>query len=415
MRIELICSGTELLRDKVNTNSNAIADKLARIGLTLSQVATVGDDLGDMVRALKDSWRRSDAVLMSGGLGPTFDDLTRDCASRALGRALVFSPAILKQIRARFAAAGRPMPEENRRQAYLLRGAEAIPNRAGTAPGQIVRQGKKSLVLLPGPPNELLPMMDDAVCPHFRRHFSSSHSETLILHVYGFPESEVDERIAPVVEKERDIPGVRIVFGILAHKAIIDVKATAEAKSPAAARAALAGLRRELLAVLGGDVYGEDSETLQSAVGQGLRRRRETLAVAESCTGGRIAGKITEIPGSSDYFLEGAVVYSNASKTRRLGVRKETLRRFGAVSRETAAEMAKGLLKTSGADWALSVTGIAGPGGAAPGKPVGLVWFGLARGNEVFTASRHFFGTRTDIQEKASLAALDLLRRKLAG
>src|SRR5581483_8570935 len=171
-------------------------------------------------------------------------------------------------IRRRFAAAGRVMPEENRRQAYLLRGADAIDNRAGTAPGQILRRGGKSLILLPGPPNELIPMLETAVCPHLRRHYPSSYAETIVLHVYGFPESEVDERIAPVVEKKRKIPGVKIVFGILAHRAIIDVKVTAEASRPSAVRTALAVIRRELLDLLGGDVYGEGPDTLQSVAGR---------------------------------------------------------------------------------------------------------------------------------------------------
>jgi nicotinamide-nucleotide amidase len=413
MRIELICSGTELLRDKINTNTNTIAEKLAGIGLTLSQVSTVGDDLDDMVRTLREAWARSEVVFMSGGLGPTFDDLTRECAARVLRRKLIFSEPILRHIRARFASIGRTMPEENRRQAYLLQGAAMIPNRKGTAPGQIVSVGKKSLILLPGPPGELIPMMEDTVCPYLSRRHQSVHSQTLVLHVYGFPESEVDERIAPVVEKRWNIPGVKITFGILAHRSIIDVKATAEARTPRSVRKALSLVRRELLSILGEDVYGEDDETLPMIVGKRLKRRGQTLALAESCTGGRIAAKITEVPGSSEYLREGLVTYSNESKVRRLGVGKETLKRHGAVSRETAGEMAKGLLRASGADWALSVTGIAGPGGAVSGKPVGLVWFGLAHGKEVWTVSRNFLGSRTEIQEKSALAALNLLRQKL--
>ena len=399
MRIELLCSGTELLRDKVNSNTVLVAQRLSSLGLHLAQITTVGDDAGDFEAALASCLRRSAVVLTSGGLGPTFDDLTRECVSKVLKRPLLFSKKILKQI--------------GGRQAYLIRGARPILNRTGTAPGQIIPLGKKTLILLPGPPRELLPMMDSAVLPYLKKTYPHASSKTLVLHVFGFPESHIDEMIRPVVDRKWSQDGLTVTFGILAHRSIIDVKATVQGKSPSAVKTLSGKIRKSLYGILGPKIYGEGEETLESVVGRMLKKKGKTLSLAESCTGGLIASKITNVPGSSDYLLEGLVTYSNAAKTRLLGIKPDILRRYGAVSEPTALKMARGALTRSGSDWAVSVTGIAGPSGGTKEKPVGTVCFGIAskKGARAFTEK--LFGDRNQIRERAALSALDALRRAI--
>ena len=412
-RIELLCLGTELLKDKVNTNSNLIAEKIAKAGLSLSQVTTVGDLSKDILQALKDALNRSDIVLTCGGLGPTFDDLTRECVSKTLKKPLVFSQPILNQIERRFDSVGLPMAEENKRQAYLIAKARPVLNKVGTAPGQIIEHKGKCLILLPGPPKELTPMMDEAVGPYLKKKYSKSVVSSLVLHVFGYPESQIDEIIQPVVQKNWDSKSTKTTFGILAHHSIIDVKFTVEGKRKSQVSEAASRIKKALYQILGEKIYGENEDSLERAVGKILKKRRQTLAAAESCTGGLISHKITNVPGSSVYFKEGVVTYSNESKRGLLGVKRETIRKFGAVSNETAEEMARGILKRSGSIWGLSVTGIAGPTGGTALKPVGLVFFGLASKNGVHSWKKNFFGTRTEIKERAALTALNLLRIQL--
>lgn len=413
MRIEIICFGTELLLDKVNTNSNAIAEALSGFGYSVSQVTTVGDDPKDIVTALRDSLRRSSAVITCGGLGPTFDDLTRECAAKVLGRRLLYSKSIHERIRKRFQSVQLRMPEENKNQAYLIGGAQEIRNSFGTAPGQIVRWKNKSLILLPGPAKECLPMMNGSVLPYLKRRFGAPVSKRMVLHVYGCPESAVDELIQPVVRKKWGYAETQAVFGILAHRSIVDVKASVQGKNRAAVHKMFRRIRRALLDLLGDRVYGENNDTLESVVGRLLKSKRQTLALAESCTGGLIGSKITDVAGSSSYLIEGAVTYSNESKVRRLGVRQATLSRYGAVSAECAGEMARGIRRRAKSDWGLSATGIAGPGGGSAVKPVGTVYIGIASASGSITLQRNFFGTRTEIKEKSALCALDFLRREL--
>ena len=409
----MICSGTELLKDKLNSNSCLIADRLSTIGLSLAQVTTVGDVKSDLDGALRSALKRSDVVLSSGGLGPTFDDLTRDCVSRVLKKPLRFSPKIMAQIQRRFASHKLAMPKENELQAYVLKDAIPILNNVGTAPGQILILGKKSLVLLPGPPNELLPMMEGTVLPYLKRRYSKGVSETLVLHIFGYSESQIDEEIAPVLRGWQDAPGTKTTFGILAHKHQIDVKATVEGRPQSRVRSRLQKIRGELYEVLSGKVYGENEETLESVVGGMLKKRRESLALAESCTGGLIAHKITNVPGSSIYFKEGLITYSNESKMRLLGVRKKTLKDHGAVSEPVAKVMAEGARRRSGSDWAVSVTGIAGPGGGTKDKPIGLACYGIASTSKTLTVTKRSFGDRLGLKDKFALTALELFRKEL--
>lgn len=413
-RIELLCLGTELLKDKVNTNIVAIAERLQSLGLSLTQTNTVGDCSADIERALKQSLQQADVLLICGGLGPTFDDLTRECVSKILKRPLMFSKKIVLEIRKKFGSRNVPMPIENERQAYLIQGAIPILNRFGTAPGQIIPYKNKSIILLPGPPSELIPMMDRIVCPYLKKKFSRTLTRSFVLHIFGYPESEIDERIEPVVKKNWDTKDIKTTFGILAHRSMIDVKASVEGKNKLKVERTISRIKKELYDILGNDIFGQNEETMESVVGNLLTKRKENLSVAESCTGGLIADKITNVPGSSNYFKEGIVSYSNESKIRLLGVRHETLKQYGAVSEQTAEEMAKGILKKSNSDWAISVTGIAGPSGGTKEKPLGLVYFSIASKKNIFTCSKKFYGSRLEIKERSALMALDLLRRKLS-
>lgn len=412
-RIELLCFGSELLRDKVNTNVNSIAEKLFSVGLALDRATTVADETDEAELSLREALRRSDVLLTCGGLGPTFDDLTRECVSKVLKKPLRFSRRIFLRIKRKFDSLGLRMPQENERQAYLIGNAKPILNKTGTAPGQIIHTKSKCIILLPGPPHELIPMLEEVVCPHLKKKYGQRIVRGLTLHVFAHSESEIDERIQPVVEKDWDGKSVNAIFGILAHHSIIDVKATVAGKRMSEVQAALSRIKAGLYKVLGADIYGRDGETLESVVGKILKKRRETLSVAESCTGGLLADKLTNVAGSSAYFKEGVVAYSNEGKRRLLGVRLRTLKKFGAVSIATAEEMAKGILKKSGSDWAVSVTGIVGPSGGTAMKPVGLVCFAVANQKRLFSFSCTFSGSRLGIKEKSALMALDILRKKL--
>lgn len=409
-RIELICFGSELLKDKINTNVVTVAEKLAAAGLSLSRSVTIADDPRDVERSLRECLRRADVVITSGGLGPTFDDLTRECVSKVTGKPLRFSNALMEKIAGRFKSAGLAMPEENRRQAYVVEGAIPIVNAVGTAPGQIVSVAKKVLAILPGPPKELVPMMDGALVPCLRKKLGSPAVLSAVLHVYGDTESKIDELIDPVVRGDWEQKGVKVVFGILAHGSVIDVKVSVEGRDSSPVSAVFHRIRRELYAILRDKVYGENEDTLESVIGRKLKWRGETLSAAESCTGGLLAGRITSVAGSSDYFKEGVVTYSNESKRRLLGVKAATLKKYGAVSEECAGEMALGVLRKSGSDWGLSVTGIAGPGGGSMEKPVGTVCFGLAYKGGVQTFTKNFYGTRAEVRHKSCLFTLNLLR-----
>jgi nicotinamide-nucleotide amidase len=415
MRLEILCLGSELLKDKINQHSNLIAQKLFDIGLLVSQVSIVGDHANDIETSFKGALERSNVVIICGGLGPTFDDLTRECVSKVLHRPLVFSSRILKQIRSQFSLVNRRMPQENERQAYTISGARVLLNSVGTAPGQIIPYKNKTVILLPGPARELLPMLEGVVCSYLKKKYSQKLVQSLVLHIHGFPESEIDEKIQPVLQRHWNAKGMKVTFGILAHQAIVDIKATVEGRNAVQVRHWLQNIEEAFKNILGDRIYGKNEETLESVVGQLLFKRKETLSIAESCTGGSLADQITNIPGSSVYFKEGVVAYSDESKRNLLGVSRAILKRYGAVSESTAKAMALGILKRSGSDWAVSITGIAGPGGGTVAKPVGLVCFAIASKKGVQSWIKQFSGTRREIKSKASLMALTLLRQSLMG
>lgn len=406
---EIIAIGSELLTpDRTDTNSLWLTAKLNSIGIEVRLKTVVGDDDARLEEAMRDAVRRSAVVITTGGLGPTEDDITRKIAARALGRRLIFNEKILAEIRERFMRMGRAMPERNSRQAMILDGAEALANPNGTAPGLYLEHEGRSVALLPGPPREMQPMFESLVLPKLAAKSGGIRVARRVLRVAGLGESAVDERIAPIYTQYQN-PRTTILF----NRSEIEIQLTATANSEAEAELLLDGLAGQIEDRLGDAIFAFRGESMEEVVGLRLAVNGFTLAVAESCTGGLITERLTEVAGSSAYVLEGFVTYANEAKTRALGVSPDLLRAHGAVSAEVAEAMATGARTRAETDFGLAVTGIAGPGGGTPEKPVGLVYIALADDAHVEHRRLMLPGDRHLIRWRASQAALDLLRRRL--
>jgi nicotinamide-nucleotide amidase len=406
---EIIAIGTELLTpDRTDTNSLWLTRQLNDIGIEVKAKAIVGDDGERLEEAVRDALRRSDIVITTGGLGPTEDDITREFTAKAVGRELVYHDEIAEHLRERFLNWGREMPEINRRQAYIIEGADVLPNPNGSAAGMLARIDGKILAVLPGPPRENQPMFIEHVLPKVKAVAGDVYVRRRVLRVVGLGESAVDEIAAPIYTKHPEIQ-----TSILFNRSDVEIHLAANAPTAAAAQAAVDKLADELTAVLGVAVFSTDGSTMEEVIGRLLKERGETLSVAESCTGGLIARRLTEVPGSSAYFIEGAVTYSNEAKTRTLGVDPIIVERHGAVSGECAEAMAMGIRENAKTDHAISVTGIAGPGGGIDVKPVGTVFIGYAGRRGVRSIRLILPGDRYLIRWRASQAALDYLRRQM--
>jgi len=398
-KCEIVCTGSELLSGKLNLYVPLFSERLAPLGFTITREQSCGDSLPQIQDALKGALGRADLVLACGGLGPTFDDLTRQAAAGMLGRRLVHSKSCAQILAFNYKL--KKLPPNFRNQCLLVEGAKPLENSNGTAPGQVITRGRKMLVLLPGPRKEWEPMFPGFLNAEITSFFKRPPVRQLKLKIAGLWETQAEQLLRPVM---RRFP--KAAFTILAGPGTVEFRLSGDDSGGMIGRAGAACRK-----ALGGKLYGEGEDTLASAAGEKLKARGKTLAAAESCTGGLAAQLITDIPGSSAYFLGGAVVYSNAAKTRLLGVKPGTLKKHGAVSPECAREMAAGAKKVFGSDYAFSVTGIAGPDGGTGEKPVGLVYFGLAgpRGSEVFR--RQFRGTRQFIRACAANFILDELRK----
>lgn len=409
MRVELVMIGTELLLgDTVDTNASYLAEGLARHGIDLYYKSTVGDNWLRLIEVLSQALSRSDLVITSGGLGPTMDDLTREAAAAVTNCPLERNEEAEALMEAFFQRLGRTMTQNNRKQAYLPRGAQAIPNSWGTAPGILWEMHGKTLICLPGVPRELKGMFEETVLPYLRAHSEGQVLVSRTLHFAGIGESQLEEEIRDILlEQGNPTVAPYASFGM------VKLRITAKAPSELQARQLIAPVERQLRKRVGEFVYAVDGELLEEVVGRLLRGRGETVTSAESCTGGLIAHRITDVAGSSDYFERGFVTYSNAAKVQDLGVRSSTLEAFGAVSEECVREMAAGVRRHSDADWGLAVTGIAGPGGGTDEKPVGLVYMAVASAKETVTERHQFQGSRSDIKFRVAQAALNLLRRQL--
>jgi nicotinamide-nucleotide amidase len=408
MVAEIISVGTELLLGQiVDTNAAYASKALAGLGIDLYRRATVGDNEARLVVAIRDACARADVILMIGGLGPTQDDLTKEAVARAFDDELVLDTAAAEHLRALFSRRGVSMPESNLRQAMVFRSGRGIPNPNGTAPGAILEKEGKLVFCLPGPPREFIPMVESAVIPALVKRLGGERTviRSRVLRTIGIGESAMEERVKDLLASTDP------TIAPLAHVGEAHLRLTARAASEEAALALIEPLEREIRARLGVHVYGVDETSLEQAVIALLLERDETLAVAESCTGGLLGGRLTGVPGSSRVFLGGIISYSNAAKQLLLGVPEDLLATHGAVSAPVAEQMARGARERLGSDIAVSVTGIAGPEGGTPEKPVGLVYLGLSdRSGE--RSQRHLFmGGRADVRTRSILAALDWVRR----
>jgi len=406
-RAELVIIGTEmLLGEIVDTNAARIAQRLAELGIYVHFKTTVGDNWTRMAAALSQALTRADIVITSGGLGPTQDDLTREVVAAVLGLPLVEDPIAREHVEGWFRRNNRPMPASNRKQALIPQGAVIIPNPKGTAPGIIARRGHQAVICLPGVPYELETMMDETVIPYLKRHYVTNGSlHSRVLKFFGIGESLLAERLDDLLALEN--PTVATYAG----RVEVRVRITARARDEAEALALVAPVEEEIRRRAGDYLYGYDQDTLETVAGQALRAAGWTLALAESCTGGLIASRIVNVPGSSEYFLGSVVAYSNDAKVSLLGVPPDVLATHGAVSAPVAEAMAVGAMRRVGATLGVSVTGIAGPGGGTPEKPVGLVYIGLARGDWTEVHRLQLGGDRERIRWHTSQAALDLIRR----
>ncbi|MGO9094153.1 MAG: competence/damage-inducible protein A [Bryobacteraceae bacterium] len=411
MNAEIIAVGSELLTpQRVDTNSLWLTDQLNALGVEVTAKTIVGDHRERLAEAVRAACARSELVILTGGLGPTEDDVTRDAVAAALGRSQVFRPDICDAIGQRFRRSNRVMAEINKRQAFVLEGADALSNPNGTAPGQWVQDGGRAVVLLPGPPNEMQPLFAKECQPRLQRMLPPQVIRTRSYRVALMAESEVDQRIAPVYTKYAN-PATTI----LAAAGDIQIHLRARCPGEAEAEALLSEVGGQIEALLGDWIYSRNLDPLEVVIGGALRARSKTLSVAESCTGGLLAQRITSVPGASDYFLGGFLTYSNRMKTELLGVPEEVLREHTAVSDLVAEAMARGARLRTDSTYALSVTGIAGPAGGTEAIPVGAVVAGLAGPQACHTRRAHFLGDRERVRALASQLALDMLRRELAG
>jgi nicotinamide-nucleotide amidase len=406
---EIIAVGSELLTpEKTDTNSLWLTEKLMGIGVEVKLKTIVGDDEARLEETIRDALERSDIVITTGGLGPTEDDVTRQVSARAAGRELTYHDDLEAELRERFRRWGREMPEINKRQAFAIDGAVILPNPNGSAVGMMLNDEGKFLVVLPGPPREMQPMFEDHVLESLRSVAGNVAVVRRILRVSGMGESAVDELIAPIY---KSYPAVQT--SILFNRTEIEIHLFASAKSEAEGAAVLDELASKLAEKLGPAVFAMNGETMEEVVGNLLKQRKETVAVAESCTGGMIGMRLTDVAGSSAYFLEGVITYSNEAKKRALGVPAETLESFGAVSSQTAEAMARGVRERAGTDYGIAVTGIAGPDGGSEEKPVGTVFIGYADTKITKSLRLTLPGDRYLIRWRSSQAALDYLRRQI--
>jgi len=412
MKAELVFTGTELLLGQIlNTNAQYLSQQLSTIGVDVYFHTVVGDNPNRIKEVFIQAFGRADVVITTGGLGPTMDDLTKEMAAEALGLDMEIHPQSLKEIEDFFQRLGRPMAESNRKQAMFPRKAQVLPNSVGTAPGAIIEHAGRKVIILPGPPFEMRPMFENSVLPYLRE-LTGINPVTIIskvLRLQGIGESLMEEKIADLLQNQ-----INPTIAPLAKTGEVQLRVTAKASTREAGLSLIDGVVKEIEGRLKPYIFGYDDETLEKVVGQKLREGQQTISLAESCTGGLIASKLTDVPGSSEYLLYGVVSYSNKAKMDLLKVQEETLMAHGAVSKETACEMAQGVRAIGQTSLGLAVTGIAGPGGGSDQKPVGLVYIALASENTTLCEEFHFRGDRATIKELTANAALNMVRKFLA-
>ena len=416
---EIIAVGSELLGStRVDTNSLFLSDKLSALGIDLRMKSVVGDERDDLAALFRQALTRADIIVLTGGLGPTADDLTRDVVADGLGLPMLEDDRIVSRIRARFARRGMTMPEVNRRQAQVPRGALVLENPHGTAPGLFMdhagERGRQIVILLPGPPREMQPMFDLVCAGPLRDRAGEERTYRASLFITGRGESHVEQLAQPIYSRWRDAtPPVSTT--ILAALGQVELHLTLRGKDDAQSTATLARARDELVSVLGDDVYSTDGRVMEEVVGDLLKARGYTIAAAESCTGGLFTSRLTDMPGSSAYVRAAIVAYAYEDKSSLLGVPAEIIASHGAVSAPVALAMAEGIRERTDADVTVGITGIAGPGGGTDTKPVGTVVIAvIVPGQPAYVRTYSFVGGRAMVKFQATQAALDRVRRLLA-
>jgi len=410
MTAEILAVGTELLMGQIaNTNAQYISKRLAELGINVYFHTVVGDNPARLEETLKRALQRAVIVITTGGLGPTKDDLTKETIAKTMNRKLVCHEEILDGIRDFFMRKHRIMVSNNEKQAFLPENSIIITNNNGTAPGCIIEEGEKVVIMLPGPPKEMQPMFSETVFPYLKQK-TGVVLVSKMLKVFGIGESELESRLMDLVENQSN-PTIApyVSYGE------VTVRVTARCSSEEAAGLLLYPVVSEIKARLGGVVYAEEGESMEQVVFNLLRQKGLVLATAESCTGGLLAEKITSIPGASGIFERGYVTYANRAKVEDLGVSDETLKKYGAVSRETALEMVQGLSAKTGASAAVAITGIAGPDGGTKDKPVGLVYIAVRVLDKTVCKSFDLLGNRERVRNDACMHALDMVRRLILG
>ena len=412
LKAELLAVGSELLGPlRSDTNTLWLTERLLDAGIEVAARSTLGDDAALLESAFRAALARVEVVISTGGLGPTADDLTREAAAAATARGLARDPALVAQLRARFARFGRPMSDTNLKQADVIDGALVLRNARGTAPGQLLEHQGRTLVLLPGPPGEMKPMFDEHVLPRLRARAGATRVvRRRVLRIAGMPESGVDEVAAPIYSRFENPTTT-----ILGAPGQVELHLVAHADGEAEAESRIEELARLLREALPDRVFSEDGRELPQVVTELLRERALTLALAESCTGGLLSARLTDVAGVSAVLERAVVSYANRAKVEALGVDAALLERHGAVSEEVAAAMAEGIRRVARSDVGVAITGIAGPDGGTADKPVGLVFVALCGAAGTRVKRNHFPGGRELVRHQATQVALEMLRRGLLG
>lgn len=410
MNAEIISIGTELLLGHIaNTNTAFLSQRLAEIGIDVYNTSVVGDNPSRLTKALRQALLRSDIIITTGGMGPTVDDITIETVATVTGRQLILNKIILNDLKNYFRLRKAKFPSDNIRQALIPEDAKWIRNKVGTAPGLIIEHREKIIICLPGPPRELEPIFTGKIMPYLVKSFKLRQVIiTRTIKITGGTESLINNKVKDLLTLK---PPTTV--GIYAKLGEVDLKIMSKTNNYKDASMAIQKLEYKIRARFKDRIFGCDEETLESAVGGILMTKNKRIAVAESCTGGLVANRLTDISGSSKYFVMGVIAYSDEIKKNILCVEPETLRRFGAVSREVASGMACGIRLLAGADIGIGITGIAGPSGGTRVKPVGLVYIALASDKRIIVKEARFKGSREEIKFQASQAALDLVRRSV--
>ena len=408
MRAEIISIGTELLLgDIVNSNAQFLGQELAALGIEMYYQQVVGDNEERILHAFKEAYNRCDIIITTGGLGPTDDDLTKEMAAKYFNKRLFEDKESLENLQEYFKFRKRKMTTNNLKQALIPEGATAIKNNNGTAPGVIIEENNKIMIILPGPPKEMKPMFEEDIKPYLKSK-SDSVIISKMIKILGIGESAVAETVKDLMESQSNP-----TIAPYAKEIGVILRITAKAENEAAALKLIEPLEIEIKNRLGENVYATEDISIEDVVAKLLIENKYTVSTAESCTGGMIAITLINYPGISEVFMEGAVTYSNEAKHKRLGVKNETLEKYGAVSEETAREMAIGIAKKANTDVSIVTTGIAGPGGGTEEKPVGLVYIGVYVKGKVKVEKHIFKGNRSKVRNQATITALDILRRCL--